>query len=682
MKKVLILSGALALMGLGLSSCSSDEPLGYQDEKVEADETQYLSVAICNPTNYQSRAVTGDNEDADPTIFNNGATSESDVKQLVFVFYDGAGAPTATMYSLLDTADEAIETGWSSNANGHDVERVWTSVIPVRMVQGQNRPVYVMCYVNPVDQTNLGTMTLSEIDKAVRGSIRGENGLFAMSNSVYYGNNPITGQTNVRMMATPIHETELYPTEEAAIAGPSVVDIYVERYAAKIGLTMAPEAVAEANYYEVALPAGGTAKLKFTPEYWRPNAIDEKTYITKAFSTGQQTEMDPTQPASYASLNAAFAGTGMGGTGTSGWNDPDNFRSYWACSPSYYANNYPQCSDNITDKGEGGTALNTYALKYFTFDEISAEKGKIAWNTRNGFLPATADNGTTSGYFYSRETTASIYAIQGEITKTIPPKTEGGTPTTETIKLNSKAVVASAVIVGRYQLSTATGAATTFYLYGKSHGKDVYYGTESDVEEALISNQNVIFVDAACTTRATDPDFFVVEHPSMAVRTNPETNAIDNVAGRLVTIQIPASAYTRNTLYFNNAGEIQRISAANITAANRLLWASASSAQMFYNGLAFFSIPIHHLGWSDARCYVKDDKGNIKTDWANLRRGDLGVVRNHFYSISVSSIKGLGTGLAATNQPIVPPMDPDDYYISAKLNILAWRVVPQQSVNL
>ena len=70
------------------------------------------------------------------------------------------------------------------------------------------------------------------------------------------------------------------------------------------------------------------------------------------------------------------------------------------------------------------------------------------------------------------------------------------------------------------------------------------------------------------------------------------------------------------------------------------------------------------------------------TNSSGSRRGDFGVVRNHVYTLKVNKITGLGVGLNSPDQPIVPPMDPDNYYIAARLNILAWRVVPEQGVDL
>mgnify|MGYP001542055807 FL=1 len=142
-------------------------------------------------------------------------------------------------------------------------------------------------------------------------------------------------------------------------------------------------------------------------------------------------------------------------------------------------------------------------------------------------------------------------------------------------------------------------------------------------------------------------------------------------------------------VYFNNNGTIEAIDEDNIDAANRLLWKTVSTAQMFHNGLAFFSIPIRHLGYgknvneANAPLTSSPDGASANVyNWENMRRGDFGVVRNHVYTLNVTEIKGLGTGLRSDDQPIVPPMDPESYWIAARLNILSWRVVPAQNVIL
>ena len=646
MRKLNLISGAFGIAAIGLTACSNEADLGFQSQKVDKDQTRYITVSLCNPTNYMTRA--GE--------FENGRTDESAVNDLIFVFYDGSGAPTAASVNL--HANEITDNGtWTENPNGNNVTRFWTSTIPVEMTQGQDVPVYVMCYVNPIDQTGLTRMTLAEVDAATRKAVY-NNGFFAMSNSVYYGNNPITGQTNVRMMATPITSDQLYATEAEAQAGPAL-DIYVERYAAKIGVNMAPTTIQ--NYPVKIAGADGTmtdGNIVFTPEFWRPNAVDLVTNITKNFST-DAAGSDPNVPATYAAMNTAFANTGMAGIngqGLNGWNDAVNHRSYWACSPSYYDEAYPQVSDNITDED-----VYPYNVKYFTYNEVheNVEGTPIAWNATTGF--ATSNAADNSGYFYSRETTASIKFL------TQPD-------------YNNKAVAASANIIGHYSLAGQT-ATPTFYLYGKSEGKDVYY-TDANITAALISNQNVIFNNQTGTQRATNANYFVVKHPEKAVRGD------ENVAGRLVTLQINENNIP-DQLYFYDGDQISLITEDNVVAANKLLWASASTAQKFHQGLAYFPIPIRHLGWGenvDANKPLLNDEVTTgrpyAINWENLRRGDLGVVRNHVYNIVVTSVQGLGIGLENPNQPMVPPMDPENYYISARVNILPWRVVPTAEVIL
>lgn len=660
MKITKLLAGSLAAvaLGVGFTACSDDAPDSGKNNVVDRDQVRYLSIALNNPGAPSSRTIDGP--------FDDGSADESAINTLIFVFYDSQGNPTAQMKTL-NASDGTV----SDDFDDDNVTRFWQKVVPVEMTQGQNTPAYVMCFVNPINPNNLATMTLSEVEVQERTRIK-NGGLFAMSNSVYYGDDPISGNKNVRMMATPILDGQLYgsPKEAEAAAGEGAfLDIYVERYAAKIGLNLKPEKIDD--YPVNVMGENGSSTLgaiKFTPAYWRPNAIDEHTYITKAFSNGQD-PIDPTNPATFAEMNDLFnSSTGM----FNSWNAPTYYRSYWACSPSYYAGAYPNVSDNITDNADWETNF-PYDLRYFTYEQIvkgidgdvPADKG-IQWDATNGFATNLGNSYTaSSGYFYSRETTAQIANITSK-------------------EMNNKAVVASAVIVGNYALTTATGDPTTFYLYGMANGRPNYYGDLDLLLEVMVNNQVVIYSNQEGTTLSRNNDLFNIEHPSKDVRGD------ENVAGRLVTLQIAPEklADETNAVYFNDGTDFVKITTENLAAANRLLWKTVSTAQMFKNGLAFFSIPIRHLGFG---VEVDENKPLISKDynqysnvyqWQNMRPGDFGVVRNHVYTLNIQSISGLGTGLRDEQQPIVPPMDPDNYFVKARLNVLSWRVVPAQGVIL
>ena len=61
-----------------------------------------------------------------------------------------------------------------------------------------------------------------------------------------------------------------------------------------------------------------------------------------------------------------------------------------------------------------------------------------------------------------------------------------------------------------------------------------------------------------------------------------------------------------------------------------------------------------------------------------------GIVRNHYYEITINSIAGLGTPVSDESEPeVITPEKPTDldYNLAAKINILMWKVV-RQTVDL
>lgn len=89
----------------------------------------------------------------------------------------------------------------------------------------------------------------------------------------------------------------------------------------------------------------------------------------------------------------------------------------------------------------------------------------------------------------------------------------------------------------------------------------------------------------------------------------------------------------------------------------------AAKAEIRKGGKAYYYVPIKHLG----------NTGEL---------AEYGIVRNHFYKITLSGIKGFGTPVYNPDQvvkPVVPTYD--DTYLAARVQVLQWRVV-NQSANL
>jgi hypothetical protein len=86
-------------------------------------------------------------------------------------------------------------------------------------------------------------------------------------------------------------------------------------------------------------------------------------------------------------------------------------------------------------------------------------------------------------------------------------------------------------------------------------------------------------------------------------------------------------------------------------------------ALLYAAGQTYYIVDIEHLGTKEAK---------------------YGVVRNHVYQIDIQSIKGYGTPVYVGNSNLENPEYPtvdEASYVSARINILSWKVV-QQSVDI
>ena len=89
----------------------------------------------------------------------------------------------------------------------------------------------------------------------------------------------------------------------------------------------------------------------------------------------------------------------------------------------------------------------------------------------------------------------------------------------------------------------------------------------------------------------------------------------------------------------------------------------ASKAEVRKDGKAYYYVPIKHLGKA----------GQL---------GEYGVVRNHFYKITLTGIKGFGTPVYNPELVIDPTVPTyDNTYLAARVQVLQWRIV-KQDVNL
>lgn len=84
-------------------------------------------------------------------------------------------------------------------------------------------------------------------------------------------------------------------------------------------------------------------------------------------------------------------------------------------------------------------------------------------------------------------------------------------------------------------------------------------------------------------------------------------------------------------------------------------------AEIRMGGRAYYYVPIKHLGGND-------------------KLAEYGIVRNHFYKITLTGIKGLGTPVYDPDKEVVPAVPTyEDTYLAARVQVLQWRVVNQDA---
>ena len=95
---------------------------------------------------------------------------------------------------------------------------------------------------------------------------------------------------------------------------------------------------------------------------------------------------------------------------------------------------------------------------------------------------------------------------------------------------------------------------------------------------------------------------------------------------------------------------------------NKVLAAiEADKAEIRKDGKAYYYVPIKHLGGND-------------------QLAEYGIVRNHFYKITLTGITGFGTPVYDPKKvvdPVVPTYE--NTYLAARVQVLQWRVVNQNA---
>lgn len=668
MKKINYYLGALALASLSLGACSSDKLAGEEPNgpDTKTERTVYVNIAVHGDAAGSRASASNGNPEDNATDFGDPVGNEGKVNSCYLVFYDGTGNVVGEI-AQVNGSFESVAVG-----NG-TVESRLQKVVPVTLQAGQENPTQVMCYINPANPSDLQN-PLATVQTITRDAVTipGTDGnLFPMSNSVYYD------ATNGLKMAVKIPAESVFTTQEAAQAAltatnpTNIIDIYVERYAAKLTMQgiATPTEYITATTSDAALGAATEVEveLNFTVDGWALNGEAKNTFAVKSFREASTNGQILPNNYTFTGLNAEINPNGGDWT----WNNANFHRSYWACSPVYFQAEYPEVLNDYDP-----TVMNQTFLSY---NDVINGKGFKA-------------DDTAPHYF--KETTVGTHGLQSA---------------------NPNAAVASVIIVGHYSV-TVNGTPTpepTFYTYvrGTNGNPTVYFeGTGNNaastvagglsMQKRFLWQTTVLYKNTAAEGAA--PNYVRMSagvlddlHAMVgATRIERPTDAVlgeTKMASRALTLQLTGDNLTG--IFINDNGTPKQIVADNtenfdeatqvkLTRANQILWQNVGSCNKYEAGAGFFNIPVKHLGYYRQSNNTTAATNAATIEVADASVGDFGMVRNHSYQINVTKIEGLAEGIGDKANPIIPPADTKDVYMAYRINVLRWAIVPVQNVEL
>lgn len=629
--KFMIPVAALAIT----ASCSNDDSTivdPVDPGHLTGDVTAYLTVNIQDAGTMISKANSWDNDQvgsaADGDLVH-GDENEHKINSARFFFYDKAG---------LYMTECSV---WSGGAEGTtaNIEYMGHNLLVLENLTAGNYPEYMICGLNLPENFQPGD-NLDATRKALL-DIR-NSGLFVMSTTSFLGTNA-SDQYGTNQLKTENFKLAV-PGQSPSISDEDKVEVFVERLAAKVQVVIEPDAdqtveeVGDDMYFVINATVGGNdndedlegeqhaglSKVYVKISKWGLTATRSQSYLTKDIS--DFTEKGATAPWDV--------------TGNP-WNSNDFYRSFWGKSVGYGA-----------DVADGD-------LNFTSFGDVANKVGDADYCHEN---TNTAEylylNATNKNVVSQRKVTSVIFTAQA-----FEKDEEGEFKPLNMVRFNGllyrenaflayvlnslenrnllnywKVVKTTTVTNPNPDPEVGGVIETTTNEYGQLDATDlkaaIVYANDGTgmvyVESGLAAADNVEYY-----TRAKDENG-VYKYTKVTF----DQTAIDTLNDNL------------RKFYNNNA--------------------SLSVANAYEKGAMFYTVPIEHL--------LHRTSGENE-----IVEGNYGVVRNHWYRVSVNSVSQLGTGVFKPGEGddkgevIIPgEKETQTYRLGASINVLSWKIVKQK----
>lgn len=626
----------MGFAAVAMTACSSDEPAPKGDENPDWNlgEEAYMTVNIVDAE--ASRSISdGGYEFGD-------VNSESKVYNARFFFFDDNKI-------FVSEASRWDDAGMNGTDKTQNIEHFGENVLVIRKNKSQSTPKYLLTVINARPEFRPASTLEGTAQMLLSESVwtdKDGNKHFIMSTTSYYGGTEDTHADDYYY--TNVLDAKYFYKEPAptTIDGLNVVNVYVERLAAKVQVVISKDLENEAKdfdgvkAYKLPVTVGGNGN----------GAIDDATAATAIYVKFIGWGLNSTAKNTYLSKQL----NGSDWNPFTDWNKPEHFRSFWGMGEAY---------DKVIDSKYPNTYLN-----YLPAEQL---KGNIQ------ISGALSEDNALYCNEYTHKADDNLFKSVVEI--------ENGASTT----VNRVIPAYTTSVVLRAIACDENGNALDLVLHGgvlfnKPDFKSYLLNT--------IGNETLNFYTYTGSETIPSKD----EDWTDGVRNNfkqIDQTFVDFVSAGQGTGSIKVVAkIPENTKLYKKTTENDVVKFVEITNAEADLNAVLSTAQnadtwgksiAYTGGEMVYTIPIEHLNAD------KTTLGDGETNPADQKReGYYGVVRNHWYRITVDSLVKMGHGIfnpgdgseENPGEPIIPdePEDPT-YYLGAKINILSWKIVNQSA---
>ena len=397
MKKTLLFSVALA--GLMLGSCSSSDDLnggGTGNPSFNKDGNGFMSISVNLPTR------TGNTTRAENDKYEDGLSSEYEVKNGILALFDASGKTSEGEYTLLaayklDLTDSELDTDNDNITSTHSV------VTQIKSTTAKDVYALVLLNDNSILTASDGKLlqggtadltgkTYNEILDLTTENEMTSTGFFMANAPVSATSGNTSAPDGKYTTLSKVDLSKIKETKSEAINDPAV-SVFVERGVAKVSLNS---------------PASGNTtenSLKYEFNGWVLDNTTKSSYIVRNMGTGAGTYLKYSSEKFAPTLNSRFVGdTKLGATSKQ---PEDNlYRTYWCVDPTYDktfdATSHAANFKTVTSAAEVTSWLtsgkyvycheNTFDVAHMDYSNTTRALVKVTFNDGNKFYTNNGAN--------------------------------------------------------------------------------------------------------------------------------------------------------------------------------------------------------------------------------------------------------------------------------------------------